>query len=190
MAEVNMGTPRMEDDVIEIDLRDVFRKLVKHRLLLITVLVIACLMAASAHAQVVSSGPSLSFLELRPGYSQPVQIAAGAGYQLSVGFFPTTIANEDADLLDLGGVVFGSLVTNPTGTQAGSLSAGLFVGTLNEVIAIGIAEDIISSSGGFFTLPPYGCLWFNPLKLAFGSPPVSSGGVASPRRWLTSYLGL
>lgn len=160
----------------------------------ITVIALALFLAGSAHAQVVSSGPSLAFMELRPGYAHPVQIGAGAGYQLSVGFFPTLVLNQEADLLDLGGTIYGSLVSAPSGAAAGSLSLALFVGTLNEIVAIGIAEDLIPAAGNILSTPPYAVLMFNPLRIAFGSPPSSNAagaeGVSSVHRFATLYLGL
>jgi hypothetical protein len=151
-------------------------------------------MSAPAQAQVISSGPSLSFMEIRPGFPNPVQVAAGAGYQLSFGFFQTNqlLQGTEVDLLDVGGAIYGSVVSNQAGASAGSLGMSLFVGTFNEVLAIGIGEDILSSNGGVFTTPPYGLLMFNPLRIALGSPPSVTGapGVTGARRWATEYLGL
>jgi hypothetical protein len=151
----------------------------------------AVLVAASAQAQVVSSGPSFSFMELRPGYAHPVTVAAGAGYQLSLGFFQADVWGEMADLLDVGGTVYGTAISTPAGATAGSLSMALFVGSFNELFALGIGEDIIGAGGGVFNLPPYAVFMFNPLKLSFGAPPTVSGapGVMAARRWTTTYLG-
>ena len=153
----------------------------------------ALIFAGSARAQVVSSGPTLAFTEIRPNYSNPVQVAAGAGYQLSLGFFQDNqlLMGQEVDLLDIGGAIYGSLITNQGGAGAGALGAALFVGTFNEVIAVGIGEDILNTNGTPFQLPPYGLVFLNLQRIALGSPPQVPGvpGVTKQRRFLTTYLG-
>jgi hypothetical protein len=148
---------------------------------------------ALAVGQVISSGPTLAFMELRPGYAQTVQVAAGAGYQLSVGFFQTNtlFGGEETDLLDFGAAVYGSDVTNSAGQSAGTLGCAVFVGTLNELVAVGLGEDIISSSGGAFALPPYATFMLNLQRIEFGTAPAvpSLPGVNAARRFMTTYLG-
>jgi hypothetical protein len=145
--------------------------------------------AGTARAQVVSQGPSLAFMEIRPGYAHPVEVAAGAGYQLSIGWFQANVFGEEADLLNVGATVYGSEVSQSSGATAGTLGAALFVGTLNELVAVGIGEDVLNTSGTAFGLPPYCLVMFNPLKLAFNAPPTIPGtGIGTARRFMTTYL--
>lgn len=147
-------------------------------------------LAGSARAQVFSQGPSLAFMEIRPGYDHPVQVAAGAGYQLSLGFFQNTslIQGAEVDLLDVGFTVYGSAVSAPAGSIAGTLGFALFVGTLNEVLGVGIGEDMLSSNGTTFGEPPYGILMFNPTRFVFSEAPGLFASKTATRRWLTEYF--
>lgn len=68
MVEVNMDMPRDADDIIEIDLQDVFRKLVKHQLTFITALFVAVAgsLIYSFTAQPVYQAKSRVMVDRRP----------------------------------------------------------------------------------------------------------------------------
>lgn len=151
--------------------------------------------SGTARAQVISSGPSLAFMEIRPQQPHPVEVAAGAGYQLSVGFFQRSLLGEQYDLLDIGATVYGSAISTPAGVSAGSLSAAAFVGTLNELLAIGVGIDLLGPGGGLLVAPgsvqPYLCVMLNLQRFAMGpySPPTGvEPGALGLRRGLTTYL--
>lgn len=110
----------------------------------------AFLTATPANAQVlVSSGPTLPLMELRPGNPHPVSLAAGAGYQLS---FTTpalqqAIAGKAWDLLDVSLLAFGSAVSGSSGSTFGALSVAVGVCTLSSLLCIGGGHDVVTAPG-------------------------------------------
>jgi hypothetical protein len=147
-------------------------------------------LGASAEAQVFSQGPSIALMEVRPGYDHPVQVAAGVGYQLSLGFFQSTnlIRGAEVDLLDVGFSLYGSATSTPAGAISGNLGFALLVGTLNEVVAIGVGEDMLSSNGLTFGEPPYLLLAINPIRFVFTEAPGLFSSATKARRFLTEIL--
>lgn len=153
----------------------------------------ALLAAVPAHAQVVSSGPSLPMLEFQPGATHPVAFAPGIGYDLSVGFFQRSLLGKQFDLLDLSVQGFGSATQAPNGDPAGSFQVAALVGTLNNVIALGVAVPLFGGpQGGAFqgSWHAYPVLSLT-LPIAFGpySPPTGiAEGAAGLPRGATIYL--
>lgn len=147
---------------------------------------IALLLAGRAHAQTWSAGLSVPLLEFQAQKTNPVVFAPGAGVQGSVGFFPTTIAGQEADLLILSGTAFAS--------APGAFQVGVLVGTFN-VFFIGAAVPIWASDksgaaqGSFNVYPLLGGM------VAFDvfapSPSLLEGAerAARPRRFGTVYFG-
>lgn len=145
--------------------------------------------AAPARAEVlVSSGPTLPLMELRPGDLHPVSLAAGAGYQVSLTLpgLQKAIGGKAWDLLDLSLMAFGSDISSSSGATFGALSAAAGVCTLSSLLCVGGGHDIITSgSSGWFGLFAFS---FN-----FGSSPsyapAGAKGAAGLPRGNTLYFG-
>ena len=144
-------------------------------------------LAALALGQTFSAGLSVPLLEFQPGNNQPVKFAPGVGVEAGVGFFPTTIAGAQADLLNLSGVLFAS--------APGSIQAGATVGTFNNVVCIGAAIPLSANDGsgafqGAFHVYP---LLGGSVGFDLGSAPpatVGDGPGVKQRRFGTIYLGV
>lgn len=118
--------------------------------LLMSVLAAAMLTAAPAQAQVlVSHGPTVPLMEVRPGNLHPVSLAAGAGYQLSFTMpeFQRAFGGKAWDLFDLNLMAFGSAVSSTSGTPFGAFSAALGVCTLSSLFCVGGGHDIATAPG-------------------------------------------
>jgi len=102
-------------------------------------------------APVISTGPSLSLLEVRSGYTHPVQVAPGLGYQLNLGWLQTEFLGESWDLIDLSFDLYGNVLSNPNGDQATALSISALVCTLNAVFCLGVGTDLLGANGSALT---------------------------------------
>jgi hypothetical protein len=139
-----------------------------------------------AFAQVLSAGASLPMIEVQSDKLHPVQFAPGLGVEGAVGFFQTEFLGKQWDLLDLSAQLFGD--------APGSFQAAALVGTLNNMIAIGVGIPLFSSDGsgafqGAFHAYPVLSLSI-PIALGPYSPPtgVDQGALGLPRGG-TLYLG-
>lgn len=169
---------------------------------IVTALVIAltlCIpgLARGQAAPIVSTGPSLSLLEIRTGYTHPVQVAPGLGYQLNLGWLQREFLGESWDLVDLSFDLYGNVVSNPGGAQATALSASVLVCTLNAVFCLGVGTDLLGANGGALTggwqakNNLYPVLSFSiPVEWAPTSPPIGvEEGARGLRRGATIDLG-
>lgn len=148
--------------------------------------------ASSARAEVlVSSGPTLPLMEVRPGNPHPVSLAAGAGYQLSLTLpaLQKAIGGKAWDLLDLNGMVFGSSVSSSSGQTFGALSAALGLCTLSSLLCVGGGHDVAVAPG-----MPSG--WFGLFAFSFNLgtvPKAPANAPAGSPAWMprgnTLYLG-
>jgi hypothetical protein len=131
---------------------------------------------APARAQVTYSvGPTLPLLQWSPGEPHPVQIAPGAGVQLSLtdARLQRVLAGRTWDLLDLNLMAFGSLVRSDSGQQFGQLSAALGVCTLSSALCLGAGHPLVTSEGA-----PGGGKWFVLMAFSFNI------GLSAPARAL------
>lgn len=138
---------------------------------------ILALLAGSAEAQTFSAGLSVPLLEFQPGQTHPVAFAPGAGVEASVSFFPTTIDGEEADLLAISGIAFAS--------APGSFQLGLTLGTFNDLLCLGAAVPLYTSTNGgaaqgsFHVYPLLG----GNLTFDLGSPPPELvAGTENPKK--------
>lgn len=148
--------------------------------------------AAPAHAQVlVSSGPTLPLMEVRPGNAHPVSLAAGAGYQLNFTLpaLQVAIGGKAWDLLNLQAMAFGSAVSSTSGATFGALSAAVGLCTLSSLLCLGGGHDLITAGG-------LKSDWFAvfALSINFGTAPSSppagvEKGPAGLPRANTVYFG-
>ncbi|MHB8734262.1 MAG: hypothetical protein ACYC6M_03055 [Terriglobales bacterium] len=97
-----------------------------------------CLLALPARAQTIawgsptfSHGPTLAITEVSPSNPHPVSIAAGAGYCAALGFGSFSWLGKTWDLIDVGALVLGSVVS-PNGTPGGGLQFGALIGALSN----------------------------------------------------------
>jgi hypothetical protein len=136
-------------------------------------------------APVVTSGPSVGFLELRDGYTHPIQMSPGLGYQLNLSWFPEEILNQRFDMLSVSAVALGSALSSPAGIETGDLSAGLMLGTMNGTISIGGGVDLFGPNGGVVSgfkasNNLFGMVVFS-LPIVWGSPtPAPSSDTVAP----------
>jgi hypothetical protein len=155
-------------------------------------LLLLVLGSATARADVViTSGPSLPMLEFT-GQTHPVSFAPGLGYQLSVGLFQFAALNQQWDALNLGLAVFGNVLSSATGDQVGSGQVALTVGTLNNLLAVGVAMSVFGVGSAAAGLPKfYPVLSFNiPISWTPLIPPVGyAPGPAGLPRGGTLYFG-
>ena len=156
--------------------------------------VASVLSAHSARADVsLSSGPSIPMLEFT-GSAHPVSFAPGLGYELSLGFFQFAAMGQQWDALNLSAQLFGNALDAPNGDPAGSLQVAACVGTLNNLIAIGVAVPLYGGPGGGAFQGEghvYPVLSLS-IPIAFGpfSPPVGVvEGAAGLPRGGTIYFG-
>lgn len=150
---------------------------------LVTLLVLAFVAFVSlivatpkANAQVITTGPSASLLELRPGLANPVEIAPGVGYQLNVAFAPEIIAGQTAYLIQASVVALGTALSIPNAGTSGALSAGLLACTLN-IACLGGGVNLAGTNGGVLS----GFTWKNNafLLLSLNFPLDFGSGVSS-----------
>lgn len=158
--------------------------------LLALVVLGAVVTAAPARAQVlVSSGPTLPLIEVRPGNLHPVNLAPGAGYQLSL----TTPAFQRAfnghawDLLDVNLMAFGSAVSTKS-ASFGALSLAVGICTLSSLLCAGVGHDVATSPGvapGWFGIF---ALSLNVALSPSASPAGTSAGAGGLVRGNTLFL--
>lgn len=137
-------------------------------------------------------GPSVAAFEYIPGNPHPVQVAAGAGVQLSLTHdaLKVAFAGLSWDMLALDLDLFGTKITGAGGQQFGALSAAGGVCTMSEVLCLLAGKPLVAAdnsiiSGGWFYLLS---LNFN-FSLGPFSPPVGiSPGAAGLRRANTLYF--
>lgn len=161
--------------------------------LLVLALGIGLLAPAPARAEsvLVSSGPTLPLMEVRPGNPHPVSLAAGAGYQLgfTLPSLQRAFLGKGWDLLDLNLMAFGSALSSSSGSTFGVLSAAVGVCTLSSLVCIGGGHDLVTGGGmssGWFGLF---ALSIN-LDTAPTSPPTGiAKGAHGLVRGNTLYLG-
>lgn len=143
-------------------------------------------------APILSSGPTLPLLEVRPGNPHPVSLAAGAGLQLSATLpqLQVAIGGKAWDLLDLNLMAFGTAVSNSSGATVGSLSIAAGLCTMSSLLCLGIGHDVMSSDGSI------GGAWFGLFALSFNfalspsAPPVGvEKGAQGLARGNTLYFG-
>lgn len=144
------------------------------------------LLARPAHAQIFSAGASLPMLEVQSDKLHPVVFAPGLGVDAAVGLFQFEALGKGWDALDLSVQLFGN--------APGALQAALIVGTLNNLIGIGVAVPLLVTDGsgalqGSFTVYPVLSL---SIPIAFGpfSPPTGiDQGARGLVRGGTVYFG-
>lgn len=125
---------------------------------------------STARAQVTYSvGPTIPLLQWQPGAAHPVQIAPGAGLQLSLtdARLQRELGGRTWDLLDVNLMAFGSLVRSDSGQQFGQFSAAVGLCTLSSAICLGAGHPLVTSDG-----VPGGGKWF--VLMAFS---LNIGGV-------------
>ena len=103
------------------------------------VVLFACFLASSAHAQTFSAGLSVPLLEIQPGNTHPVAFAPGAGVQANLNLFPATVGGMETDLLDISAILFAN--------APGAMQAALTVGTLGGLICVGVAVPLYAADG-------------------------------------------
>lgn len=149
------------------------------------IVLFACLWSLSADADVlVSTGPTLPLIQYRPGNPRPINLAPGAGVQVSLSDtgLQKAILGKAWDLVDLTFMAFGSAVSTNSGASFGALSVGAGVGFLSSLIVVGGGHDVVTGSGmasGWF-----GLLSLNlNVALAPTAPPagVMNGPAGLPR---------
>jgi hypothetical protein len=155
-------------------------------------------LASSARADGVvggwdwSTGATVPFMEYDIGKPQPLQVAPGAGVQVSVTReeWKQGFAGRSWDLLDLTAMAFGSVVSSSSGQQFGTLSAALAVCTLSSLLCVGAGKHIISADNSFT-----GGGWFFVLALSVNvaltptAPSYSGGGWWLPRANTLYFAG-
>ena len=153
------------------------------------------LVSSPARAQVdYSIGPTLPLILVEPG-THPIQLAPGAGMQLTLTLdqLKKALGGKSWDLLDLQLMVFGSLLTNNAGDQMGAFSAAASLCTLSGTVCIGFGKHIIETQGGVLGGKDgyFGVLSFSfAIALAPMAPPVGvSAGAAGLPRANTLFLG-
>jgi hypothetical protein len=162
------------------------------------ILAVALLLPRLALAQTFqcSAGPtlnhgfSLGLTEVSPSQPNPIEVAPGAGYMMSAGFCPFTFMAHSYTLLDVGGQAIGSIIS-PAGVEAGALQFGPLIGTLNNMFAVSLLTQPITTAGtGWAQGGPLKNNWglgltLNlPLNTTPTSPPVgmpSEGAKAFPK---------
>lgn len=113
---------------------------------------------STAQAQIlVSSGPTVPLMEFRPGNPHPVNLAAGAGYQLSLTLpqLQRAIGGRAWDIVDLQLMAFGSAVSNASGNSFSAASVAAGFSFLSSLLFLGIGHDVITGPGltnGWFGL--------------------------------------
>lgn len=149
--------------------------------------------SAPARAQVlVSSGPTLPLMEVRPGNPHPIQLAPGAGYQLSLTLpqFQRAIMGKAWDLLDVNLMAFGTAVSSSSGATFGALSAAVGLCTLSSLLCLGGGHDVATAGGakpGWFGLFAFS---FN-IDTAPSAPPAGvKEGAQGLVRGNTLFLGI
>jgi hypothetical protein len=153
------------------------------------------LWSSPARAQVdYAVGPTLPLILVEPG-AHPVQLAPGAGVQLTLTLdqLKKAIGGKSWDMLDLQLMVFGSLLTNNAGDQMGAFSAAAALCTMSGLICIGGGKHIIETQGGVLGGKEgyFGVLSFSfAFAIAPMAPPVgvAQGPVGLPRA-NTLFLG-
>lgn len=137
-------------------------------------------------------GPSVAALEYLPGNPHPVQVAAGAGVQLSLTHDALKVAfgGLSWDVLALDLDIFGTKITAAGGQQFGALSAAGGVCTMSELFCLMVGKPIVAAdsslvSGGWFYLLS---LNFNVAIGPFAPPVGVAPGAAGLKRAWTIYL--
>ena len=97
------------------------------------------LLASMATTQVFSAGASLPMIEVQADKLHPLQFAPGLGIEGAVGFFQFEAVGKSWDALDLSVQLFGA--------APGTFQVAGLVGTLNNLIAIGVAFPLLASDG-------------------------------------------
>jgi len=128
----------------------------------VVVLALGLFLPSTARAQGFdwSVGPTLPFLAYELGGSAtPVQVAPGAGLQVSVTHdaLKVDLGGKAWDAVDLTGMAFGTLVTPASGQQFGELSAAVAVGFLSNLISVGVGKHLLAPDsalvhGGYFVV--------------------------------------
>ena len=144
--------------------------------------------AVSWGAPAISSGPSVQLVEISPSNPHPVQIAAGAGYSVSLGEAQIAIAGKQWDLLDVSLQAIGAVVA-PQGLPAGAIQIAPMIGTLNDTIAVGpiFTPYTAAGAGGFLQGGRPGTAWGVHLTFPIGlgpyAPPtgIEEGPAGLPR---------
>lgn len=116
-----------------------------------------------AHAQVlVSAGPTLPLLELRPGNPHPVNLAAGAGVQVSFSLpqLQVELGGRLWDLVDLQLLAFGTAVSTSSGATFGAFSAAGGLCVFSSALCLAEGHDIATAVG----MKPD---WFTVFALSF-----------------------
>jgi capsular exopolysaccharide synthesis family protein len=126
MAEVNVDMPGGGDDIIEIDLQDVFRRLVKHRLTIFTVLFVAVAgsLIYSFTAEPVYQAKSRVMVDRRPPKIVKVEDMIIPDYT-----DPTNFFNSQVEILK--SQTLASLVFQELGTYEPTERRGKSAGELN-----------------------------------------------------------
>ena len=133
-----------------------------------------------------STGPTIPFLRYDLGApSQPIQVAAGAGIQVSVTHdsLKASLGGKYWDLLDLNLSAFGTLVKPGAGPSFGSLSGAISLCTLSSLLCVGWGHDVIGPDQAFVGRSPGFIVLALSLNVALApfSPAFSGGSWALPR---------
>lgn len=158
------------------------------------VLLLMCLVAGAARATGFdySIGPTIPLTELPLATKAPVQLAPGAGLQLSLTHdaLKVDIAGKAWDLLDLTVMAFGSTVTGSNGEQFGALSVGGGLGFMSSLFFVGIGTHVLASNEAIQPGQPF--LLFA-LNFNIAIQPKATAGLIRGPEWLpranTVYLG-
>lgn len=117
---------------------------------LLPLLAVGFLTASSARAGGwdYAVGPTLPMLEYDIGSATPVQLAPGAGVQVSLTneALQKPLFGKLYDLLDLDAMAFGSVVTAGSGQQFGALSVAGAVCTLSSLFCVGVGTHVLSGA--------------------------------------------
>lgn len=140
-----------------------------------------------------STGPTLPFLEYDFGNPHPVQVAPGAGVQLSVTHdaLKRAFLGKSWDLLDLQLSAFGSVVSAQSGQQFGAFSGAVGVGLFSSLVSINGGKHLLGADqsfthGGWFM----GLALNLNVALSLSAPPAGvENGPAGMPRGNTLYLG-
>lgn len=134
----------------------------------------ALFIGGRADAQVlVSSGPTVPLMVVRPGNLHPVSLAPGAGVQVS---FTTpelqrAVLGRAWDLLDVSFMAFGSAVSTKSGETFGALSVAAGLCTFSSLVCLGGGHDVVTAAGlkpGWFGLFAFSLN----IEIGPSSPPV------------------
>lgn len=96
-----------------------------------------------------TTGPTITALQLRPAFAEPLFVAPGVGWQLTANWFDVDLRGDDVYLLGLGALVFANELSSPQISAPGAVGLGVVACSLNLLCA-GVGIDLAGSFGGVF----------------------------------------